>query len=105
MHARLEDHAAQRFDAVADRAGGRSALLRRLIMYAFDAGKEEMAGPVRRQERATRRVEIRLPKLRWRLPGQARRKTSGCRGKSPTFWQRCRRWINIPNGIFTHIIL
>src|SRR3546814_11477724 len=57
---RLDDDIAQRFDAVAESAGGRSVLLRRLVMNAVDAEEGERSGPVRRRERATRRFEIRL---------------------------------------------
>lgn len=57
---RLDDEVAQRFDAVADSAGGRSALLRRLVMNTVDAEEGERSGPARRRERATRRFEIRL---------------------------------------------
>ena len=57
---RLDDEVAQRFDAAADSAGGRSALLRRLVINAVDAEEGERSGPVRRRERATRRFEIRL---------------------------------------------
>jgi len=57
---RLDDHVAQRFDAVAGTAGGRSALLRRLILAAV--GEPEGAAPAAapRRDRVTRRVEIRL---------------------------------------------
>src|SRR3546814_1757365 len=57
---RLDDDIAQRFDAAADSAGGRSALLRRLVMTAVDAEAGGTPGPVRRRERTTRRFEIRL---------------------------------------------
>ena len=57
---RLDDEVAHRFDTVAESAGGRSALLRRLVINAVDAEEGERSGPVRRRERATRRVEIRL---------------------------------------------
>ena len=57
---RLDDDVAQRFDVVAESAGGRSALLRRLVMNAVNAEEGERSGPVRRRERATRRFEIRL---------------------------------------------
>src|SRR3546814_20735705 len=57
---RLDDDIAQRCDGVAGGAGGRSVLLRRLVMNAVDAEEGERSGPVRRRERATRRFEIRL---------------------------------------------
>jgi predicted transcriptional regulator len=47
---RLDDEVAQRFDAAADSAGGRSALLRRLVMTAVDAEEGGTPGPVRRRE-------------------------------------------------------
>src|SRR3546814_2766076 len=56
---RLDGDIAQRFDAAADSAGGRSVLLPRLVMTAVDAEEGGTQGPVRRRERTTRRSEIR----------------------------------------------